>query len=97
MALAAVLLAQEYSRIAQVDPGTVKVGDNVTLTGEGLGKKRVVGVYLSSDTDDVATVIVEQSDTKLVIKIPKIKAGTYKFGLHVDKSMLIQPSSVIVE
>jgi hypothetical protein len=97
MALTAMLGAQEYSQINKVEPASVKVGDNVTLHGDGLGKKRVVAVFLSTDKDDIAVVIVEQTDTKIVIKIPKVKAGDYKLGLEVEKTILIQPKFLTIE
>jgi len=89
--LAAALWAQTTSKIDKVEPVSVNVGDSVTLLGEGLGKKTVVAVFLSTDKDDFAATVVEQTDTKIVIKAPKVKPGAYKVGIQVGNAILIQP------
>ena len=95
--LAAVLWAQNNSKVDKVEPVSVKVGDSVTLLGESLGKKTVVAVFLSTDKDDFAATIVEQTDTKIVIKAPKVKPGAYRVGIQVGNAILIQPISFTVE
>jgi hypothetical protein len=96
-ALAAILWAQSYSQVYKVEPASAKVGDSVTLHGEGLDRKLVVAVFLSTKDDDFAVVIVDQSSSKIVIKAPKVKPGDYKVGLQVEKNILIQPKVLTIE
>jgi hypothetical protein len=85
------------SKITSVDPGAAKVGASVTLHGAGLGKKTVVAVFVSTTTEDFAVTVVEQSEDKIVFKVPKVKPGEYKASIQVQKVILIQPVRLTVE
>lgn len=103
-ALAAVLVvalvpatAQSNSRITSVDPTSGKVNDSVTAAGEGLAKGTVAKVYLSDDKDDYPATVTDQEATKIVFKVPQVKAGGYNVSIQVGNSLLIQPVRFTVE
>ena len=77
-------------KITSVEPLEAKVGDEVTLSGENLGKSSVKAVYISDDKEDFKATIVSQSADKIVIKIPTVKPGTYNPSIEVEKTLLIQ-------
>jgi hypothetical protein len=83
--------------ITTVDPPSGKVDDTVTLTGDGLGKASVVAVLLSDDKNDYKATIVSQADDKIVIKVPKVKAGGYNVSIQDAKTIMILPVRFTVE
>jgi hypothetical protein len=83
--------AQARPKVTAVDPQAGKVGDNVTLTGETLGKDGVSAVFLSDDTTDHKAVVVEQSAAKIVMKVPQLKAGSYNIGIQVGDQIFVLP------
>ncbi len=91
------LLAQVNAEVTAVDPSSGKVNDSVTLTGANLGKGTVAAVYLSDDKDDFKATIVEQSDEKIVMKVPQVKSGSYNVSVQVGDKILIKPIRFTVE
>lgn len=89
--------AQTNSRITAVDPTSGKVNDTVTVTGDSLGKTVVSGVFLSDDTNDHKATIVDQEASKIVFKVPQVKAGDYNVSIQVGSSLLIQPVRFTVQ
>jgi len=89
--------AQNNSRITAVDPGTGKVNDTITVTGDSLGKASVSGVFLSDDQNDHKATIVDQETGKIVFKVPDVKAGDYNVSIQVGNSLLIQPVRFTVQ
>jgi hypothetical protein len=89
-------LAQGSPRVTGVDPAAAKVGDSITVQGENLGKGIVAAVYLSDNTDDHKAVIVEQAADKIIIKVPKVKAGDYNVSIQIKNDILIQPVRVSI-
>lgn len=89
--LAPLLLAQGNAQITGVDPTSGKVNDSITVTGENLGKGSVTAVFLSDDKDDFKATIVEQSDGKIVMKVPQVKSGSYNISVQVGDKILIKP------
>jgi hypothetical protein len=83
--------AQADSHITGVDPGMGKVDDQVTLSGANLGKGKVVAILLSDDKNDYKATMVSQADDKIVIKIPKVKAGGYNISIQDAKTIMIMP------
>src|SRR5258708_38265448 len=94
--LTAVLWAQGSPRVTGVDPVTAKIGANVSVNGENLSKANVAAVFVSNSSDDFPATVVEQTDGKLVIKIPKVKAGDYNISIQVKSDILIQPIRLAV-
>lgn len=89
--------AQTNSRITAVDPASGKVNDMVTITGDSLGKAAVSGVFLSDEQNDHKATIVEQEATKIIFKVPQVKAGDYNVSIQVGNSLLIQPVRFTVQ
>lgn len=89
--------AQTNSRITAVDPTSGKVNDTITITGDSLGKAVVSGVFLSDDTNDHKATIVDQEASKIVFKVPQVKAGDYNVSIQVGNSLLIQPVRFTVQ
>jgi IPT/TIG domain len=89
--LASLLLAQSAPKVNTVDPTSGKVNDNVTLTGENLGKDNVAAVNLSDADSDFQATVVEQGSDKIVMKVPQVKAGDYNVSIQVKDRILILP------
>jgi hypothetical protein len=103
MILAAVVLfsslaiAQNAPTVTGVDPATGKVNDTVTVSGSNLGKSAVSSVFLSDDKSDFKATIVEQSDDKITMKVPQVKAGDYNISVQVGDKLFIKPVKFKVE
>ncbi len=95
--LSPLLLAQGGAQITSVDPSSGKVNDSVTVTGQNLGKASVPSIYLSDDKDDFQATIVEQSDEKIVMKVPQVKSGSYHISVLAGKTIIIKPIRFTVE
>src|ERR1700676_2000250 len=95
--LASLASAQGNPRVTGVEPASGKVNDNVTVTGENLGKSNVSSVFLSDDKTDYRATVVEQSDEKIVMKVPQVKAGDYKVSLQAGNNIYIQPVRFTVQ
>ena len=95
--LSPLLLAQGTPQVTGVDPSSGKVNDNVTVTGENLGKSSVSAVFLSDDKSDYKATIVEQSDEKIVMKVPQVKSGDYNISIQVGTNIFIKPVRFTVQ
>ena len=91
------LLAQGNPQVTGVDPASGKVNDDVTITGDNLGKATVVAVFLSDDKTDYKATIVDQSADKIVMKVPQVKAGGYNISVQVGTNILIKPVKFTVQ
>ena len=89
--LSPLLLAQGTPQVTGVDPSSGKVNDNVTITGENLGKSSVSAMFLSDDKSDYKATIVEQTDEKIVMKVPQVKSGDYNISIQVGTNIFIKP------
>lgn len=89
--------SQGSPRVTGVAPASAKVGDSVSVNGENLGKANVSAVFISNSSDDFPATVVEQSDGKIVIKVPKVKAGDYNVSIQVKNDILIQPIRLAVQ
>jgi IPT/TIG domain len=95
--LAQVAFAQGKPQVTAVDPGSGKVNDSVTLTGENLGKESVSNVFLSDDNNDYKATVVEQAGAKIVMKVPQVKPGDYHVSIQVGDKIFILPLRFKVE
>jgi hypothetical protein len=95
--LAASVWGQGSPRVTSVEPTAAKIGATVTVHGENLSKGNVAAVFVSNSSDDFPATVVEQSDAKIVIKIPKVKAGDYNVSIQVKNDILIQPIRLAVQ
>jgi hypothetical protein len=97
LAVAPRILAQNAPKVNMVDPLMGKVDDNVTLTGQNLGKDSVSGVFLSDDKDDFKATLVEQGNAKIVLKVPQVKSGGYNISIQEGDKILILPLRFMVQ
>lgn len=103
--LAAILLlclaprvgGQNSPKVTGVAPATGKVNDDVTLTGENLGKDSVSAVYLSDDKDDYKATLVDQENAKIILKVPQVKSGGYNISIQEGDKILILPVRFTVQ
>jgi len=89
--------AQNTPSMTTVDPISGKVNDEITVTGENLGKASISAVFLSDDKNDYKASIVEQSDTKIVMKVPQVKPGSYNVSYQKGNAIYIQPIRFTVQ
>jgi hypothetical protein len=89
--LVPLIFAQSAPRVTSVEPTAGKVNDDVTLTGENLGKDLVSSVFLSDDQNDYKATVVEQAEQKILMKIPEVKAGNYNLSIQVNNRIIILP------
>jgi len=70
-------------RFTTVEPMSGKVGTEIVITGENIGKANVAELYFTDGTTDIKTAMIEQTDTTIKCKIPpKVTAGVrYKLML----------------
>jgi hypothetical protein len=94
---ATVVWAQTTPKLTKVDPETGKVGMNITVIGENLGKATVIAVFLSDAKDDFKASVVDQTAEKIVLKIPQVRAGKYNISIQVKNEIYIQPIYFTVE
>lgn len=92
-----VLAQQDTPIFSSVDPLSGKVNSQLTVTGNNLSKSAVSAVFLSDDKNDYKAVIVEQTDTKIVMKVPEVKPGSYNVSYQRGNSIYIQPVRFTVE
>jgi hypothetical protein len=97
LSLAPRVPAQNSPKVNMVDPLTGKVNDNVTLTGQNLGKDTVSAVFLSDDKDDFKATLVEQDSAKIVLKVPQVKSGPYNISIQEGDKILILPLRFTVQ
>jgi hypothetical protein len=90
-------IAQNTPQVTGVDPESGKVNDTVTVSGNNLGKASVSSVYLSDDKNDYKAAIVDQSDDKITMKVPQVKAGDYNISVQVGDKLFIKPVKFRVE
>ncbi len=89
--LASFVRAQTGPRVTGVEPASGKVGDDLTITGENLGKDSVKAAFLSDTDKDYKGTLVEQTDGKIIMKIPEVKPGEYNISIQVGNNIFIQP------
>ena len=88
---------QNSPKVTGVAPATGKVNDDVTLTGENLGKDSVSAVYLSDDKDDYKATLVQQENAKIILKVPQVKSGGYNISIQEGDKILILPVRFTVQ
>jgi IPT/TIG domain len=88
---------QDTPTFSAVDPLSGKVNDEITVTGSNLGKSAISAVFLSDEKNDYKAAIVEQTETKIVMKVPQVKPGSYNVSYQKGNSIYIQPVRFTVE
>ena len=105
VALAAppLLNAQEaIPRCASVEPLSGKVGTDILVTGENLGKDLVDKLYLTDGKNDIVLAIGDQTPTTLKSKIPAAAKAGVRYRLMVltkgkEPKLIEQPVRFEVE
>ena len=95
--LSPLIFAQGTPQVKGVDPSSGKVDDSVTVAGENLGKGSVSAVFLSDEKSDYKATIVEQSEEKIVMKVPQVKSGDYNISIQVGNNIFIKPVRFTVQ
>lgn len=84
-----------------VEPATAKAGDEVTVTGDNLGKDLVIEVYLTDRTNKTKVSVVSQTNTEIKFKVPaSLKPGKYWLMVlaNMAEPLLIEePARLIIE
>ncbi|MGD0295937.1 MAG: IPT/TIG domain-containing protein [Bryobacteraceae bacterium] len=90
---------QALPRCTSLEPDTAKVGDEISLKGENLGKKNSGDVFLTDGSKDTKVAVSDQSDTEIKFKVPQIKPGRYHVAiLTANKASIIdQPVVLTIE
>jgi hypothetical protein len=89
--LVPLLFAQGTPHVTGVEPTSGKVNDSVTVRGEYLGKGSVSAVFLSDDNTDYKATLLEQTEEKIVMKVPQVKPGDYHVSIQEGNKILILP------
>ena len=95
--LAPLIFAQGGPEVKGVEPSSGKVDDTVTITGQNLGKDSVSSVFLSDEKSDYKATIVEQTEGKIVLKVPEVKPGNYNLAIQVGNKIFIKPVRFTVQ
>jgi hypothetical protein len=97
--LPAALSAQTYPRCTAVEPDTAKTGDTVNITCVNVDKTTVADLYLTDGKDDTKMAVMERSEDKIKVQVPRMKPGRYHIAiLTANKaSMIEQPVALTVE
>ena len=93
---------QPMPRMTSVEPGTGKVGDEITAAGENLQKEMVAKVYLTDGAKiDIPVEVTAQASTSIKFKIPaKAQGGRFALMLLTagkDPKQIEQPVKLTVE
>lgn len=83
-----------------VDPYTAKVGAEVTVAGDNLGKSRVAEVYLTANKTNFKVEVLSQTDTELKFRVPSVKPGGYRITVLMKSAEPIfieEPVRVVIE
>ncbi|HVA95421.1 MAG TPA: IPT/TIG domain-containing protein [Candidatus Dormibacteraeota bacterium] len=97
MLFSPIAFAQNTPQVTGVNPAEGKVNDTLTVSGTNLGKENVSSMYLSDDKNDYKATVVEQTEDKIVTKVPHVKPGRYNISIQVGNKLFIKPVKFEVE
>jgi hypothetical protein len=83
-----------------VEPMNAKVGAEVVVTGDNLGKSIVAEVYLTAAKQNFKVEVLEQADKEIKFKVPNVKAGPYKLLVlmkSADPTFIEEPVRLVVD
>jgi hypothetical protein len=99
--LVPLILTAQNSRLTGVEPGSAKIGDTATASGENIDKSKVAKLYLTDGKVDIVVAMMEQTDTAIKFKVPaNVKPGRYALMIETKGSearMLEQPVKITIE
>lgn len=94
-------ISADMTKVIGIDPDTAKVGDMISVTGEGMDSASVDALYLTNDIEDVQVQIVEQQEKHIKFKVPTgVKAGRWALMLRTkgaEPKLLEQPVKITIE
>ena len=87
------------ARVVSIDPMTAKVGDVVTVNGDGIDKANVDTLYLTDGKTDIKVDVTEQTAKSMKFKVPEsAKAHRWSIMVHTTKDQLIEePVRITIE
>jgi hypothetical protein len=83
-----------------VDPYSAKVGTEVLVSGDNLGKHLIAEVFLTAQNQNFKVEVISQSDKELRFKVPEVKPGPYKILVllrSVEPTLIEEPVRLVVE
>ena len=83
-----------------VDPYTAKVGTEVSVAGDNLGKNLVADVFLTANNKNFKVEVTSQTEKEVKFKVPPVKAGPYKILVllrSADPTFIEEPVRLVVE
>lgn len=89
-------------RFMSVEPASGKVGTDIVITGENIGKANVAELYFTDGTTDIKTPMIEQTDTTIKCKIPPKVTGGVRYKLMLltrgkEPKLIEQPVRVEID
>lgn len=103
VSLAPLLTGQDViPRFTTVEPASGKVGTDIVITGENIGKEHVAELYFTDGTNDIKTPMIEQTATSIKCKIPPKVTGGVRYKLMLltrgkEPKLIEQPVRVEIE
>jgi hypothetical protein len=96
------VMQEALPRCVSVEPMSGKVGTEIVVTGENLGKEHVAELYFTDGKNDIKVVMSEQTATEIKCKIPpKVEVGVrYKLMVLTkgkEPKLIEQPVRVEIE
>ncbi len=96
------VMQEALPRCVAVEPMSGKVGTEIVVTGENLGKEHVAELYFTDGKNDFKALMSEQTATQIKCKIPaKVEAGVrYKLMVLTrgkEPKLIEQPVRVEIE
>jgi hypothetical protein len=83
-----------------VEPSTAKVGAEILVTGDNLGKENVAEVYLTAAKQNFKVEVLSQAEKELKFKVPNVKPGPYKVLVlmkSAEPTFIEEPVRLVVE
>jgi hypothetical protein len=94
------LKSQAMPMMRTVEPYNAKVGIEVVVSGDNLGKEFVAEVYLGAGGKNTKVEVTSQSEKELKFKVPTVKPGPYRILVltkGAEPTMIEEPVRLLVE
>ena len=83
-----------------VEPYSAKVGAEVLVSGDNLGKNLIAEVFLTANNKNFKVEVISQTDKEVKFKVPTVKPGPYKILVllkSADPTFIEEPVRLVVE
>ncbi len=94
------LRGESMPMMRTVEPYSAKVGAEVVVSGDNLGKEIVAEVYLGAGGQNTKVEVISQAEKELKFKVPTMKPGPYRVVVltkGADPAMIEEPVRVVIE